>query len=73
MTEPVYYHLGEFPPPTEALDLARLFPLIGPASRALARYDGLIAAIPNADILLSPLTTQEAVLSSNIAEGSALP
>jgi Fic family protein len=40
--------------------------LIGPANAALARYDCLIAAIPNASVLLSPLTTQEAVLSSKI-------
>jgi len=39
---------------------------IGPANAALARYDGTLVAIPNASILLSPLTTQEAVLSSKI-------
>lgn len=61
---PVRYHMGGFPPP--ALDWARLVPLIGRANAALARYDGLIAAIPNASVLLSPLTTQEAVLSSKI-------
>ena len=32
----------------------------------MARYDGMLQAIPNPDILLSPLTTQEAVLSSRI-------
>ncbi|MGE0682487.1 MAG: Fic family protein [Candidatus Binatia bacterium] len=61
---PVYYHLGQFPP--QELDWPQLIPLIGPASAGLARYDGLLSAIPNADILLSPLTTQEAVLSSKI-------
>jgi Fic family protein len=40
--------------------------LIGPASAGLARYDGLLSAIPNAHILLSPLITQEAVISSKI-------
>lgn len=64
MSEPVHYHLGGFPPSN--LDWARLVPLIGRANAALARYDGLVAAIPNADVLLSPLTTQEAVLSSRI-------
>lgn len=63
-TLPVRYHLGKFPPKT--LDWPRLIPLIGPASAGLARYDGLLSAIPNAHILLSPLTTQEAVLSSKI-------
>ncbi|WP_081862982.1 Fic/DOC family N-terminal domain-containing protein [Azospirillum argentinense] len=66
MTGPVRYHLEQFPPSLEKLDRARLMPLIGPANAALARYDGLITAIPNAGVLLSPLTTQEAVLSSKI-------
>jgi len=64
MTEPVKYHSGEFPP--KVLDWPRLIPLIGPANAALARYDGVLSSIPNAAILLSPLTTQEAVLSSRI-------
>lgn len=61
---PVSYHLGQFPPNT--FDWSQLIPLIGPANAALARYDGLLTAIPNAAVLLSPLTTQEAVLSSRI-------
>ncbi len=61
---PVRYHLGSFPPQT--LDWSRLIPLIGPANAGLARYDGLLSVIPNKHILLSPLTTQEAVLSSKI-------
>ena len=40
--------------------------MIGPASAALARYDELLATIPGPDVLLAPLTTQEAVLSSRI-------
>jgi len=32
----------------------------------LAKYDGLLHGLPNPDVLLSPLTTQEAVLSSRI-------
>ena len=58
------YHYGQFPP--ETLEWERLIPLIGPANAALARYDALLSAIPNAAVLLSPLTTQEAVLSSRI-------
>lgn len=61
---PVHYHEGRFPP--RELDWPRLIPLIGPAAAAVARYDGMLAAVPNPDILLSPLTTQEAVLSSRI-------
>ena len=64
MTKPVHYHLGGFPPSN--IEWARLVPLIGQANAALARYDGLIAAIPNANVLLSPLTMQEATLSSKI-------
>jgi Fic family protein len=64
MPDPVHYHLGKFPP--DNLDWSRLIPLLGPAGAALARYDGLLQAIPNASVLLSPMTTQEAVLSSRI-------
>lgn len=62
--KPVHYHEGGFPP--RRIDWDRLIPLIGPASAALARYDGTLAAIPNSALLLSPLMTQEAVLSSRI-------
>ncbi|HQG81729.1 MAG TPA: Fic/DOC family N-terminal domain-containing protein [Smithellaceae bacterium] len=40
--------------------------IIGAANAGLGRYDGLLSAIPNTHILLSPLITQEAVLSSKI-------
>ncbi|MEX2501147.1 MAG: Fic/DOC family N-terminal domain-containing protein [Trueperaceae bacterium] len=39
---------------------------IGDARGALGAYNALIAAIPNASLLLAPLTTREAVLSSKI-------
>lgn len=61
---PVPYHLGQFPP--VALDWPRLLPLIGPANAAIARYEGVLHGVPNPNVLLSPLTTQEAVLSSRI-------
>lgn len=64
MNAPVHYHFGEFPP--DSLQWQDLIPQLGPASAALARYDGVLAAIPNPGILLSPLMTQEAVLSSRI-------
>ena len=60
----VSYHTGKFPP--EDLAWSRVIPLIGPATAALARYDGMLAAIPNPDVLIAPLMTQEAVLSSRI-------
>lgn len=43
-----------------------LIPLIGLANRRLAEYNGVLYSLPNPEILLSPLTTQEAVLSSRI-------
>ena len=61
----VRYHLGRFPP-DDRLDWPKLIPLIGPTAAALARYDGAIAAIPNPVVMLAPLTTREAVLSSRI-------
>jgi Fic family protein len=61
---PALYHAGRFPP--AALDWPTLIPLLGPAAAAVARYDGMLAAVPNANVLLAPLTTQEAVLSSRI-------
>ena len=61
----VQYPEGQFPP-KDQLDWQRLLPLIGPATSALARYDGMLAAIPNPSLLLAPLSTREAVLSSRI-------
>ncbi len=60
----IEYHLGGFPP--QEIDWPQLIPLIGPASAAIARYEGVLHGIPNPDVLLSPLTMQEAVLSSRI-------
>lgn len=52
--------------PLSNLDYRLLLPLVGQANAALARYDGLLQGIPNPAVMLSPLTTQEAVLSSKI-------
>jgi len=52
--------------PIANLDYRRLIALVGDANAALARYDGLLQAMVNPEILLSPLTNQEAVLSSKI-------
>ncbi|MFH1613166.1 MAG: Fic/DOC family N-terminal domain-containing protein [bacterium] len=40
--------------------------LIGKANAEIGRFDGLLKKIPNPSVLLSPLTTNEAVLSSRI-------
>ena len=60
----VHYHQGKFPP--AELDWPKLLPMIGPANAAIARYDGVLQGTPSPDVLLSPLMTQEAVLSSRI-------
>ena len=52
--------------PLQDLDYKELFKLVGTANAELARYDGLLQGIPNPEVMLSPLTTQEAVLSSKI-------
>jgi len=41
-------------------------PTVGKANRAIATLEGLFYGIPNPNVLLSPITTQEAVLSSKI-------
>jgi len=52
--------------PELALDWNSLVPLIGRSNRALAHYGGVLCGVPNAELLLSPLTTQEAILSARI-------
>lgn len=52
--------------PLEKLDWQKLISLMSEANRKLARYDGILQTMPNPVLLLSPLTTQEAVLSSRI-------
>lgn len=52
--------------PVPDIDHARLIGLVGKANAGLARYDGLLRAMVNPQIMLSPLTAQEAVLSSQI-------
>lgn len=52
--------------PPRDLDLLSLMPLAGKANRAVATLEGLFYGIPNPNVLLSPITTQEAVLSSKI-------
>jgi len=61
---PVTYHSGQFPP--NNIDWSELIPLLGPTAAAVARYDSMLRAIPNSNILITPLATHEAVLSSRI-------
>lgn len=52
--------------PLTSLDWSALIDLMGIANREIARYNGLLQSIPNLKVLLAPLRTQEAVLSSKI-------
>jgi Fic family protein len=52
--------------PLKIIDWERHITLIGKANAALARYDGILLGMVNPQVLLSPLTTREAVLSSRI-------
>jgi len=52
--------------PLENIDYKRLITLVGKANQELAEYNGLMQAMSNPTLLLSPLTREEAVLSSKI-------
>lgn len=52
--------------PLSSIRWEPLIPLLGQANRALAYYDGVLRGLANPELLLSSLTTQEAVLSSKI-------
>lgn len=60
----IQYHLGKFPPMN--LDWVRLVPAIGRAHFAVAAYGAMLESMPNTDVLISPLATQEAVYSNRI-------
>lgn len=50
--------------PLEKLDWTKFLQYVGEAGRAIAKFDGFIQSIPNTRILLFPLTSGGAVLSS---------
>ncbi len=54
----------EFPP--DNINWEALVALIGEANRGIALFEGLLQGMVNPELLLSPLTTNEAVLSSRI-------
>jgi Fic family protein len=60
----VPYHYGKFPPKT--LDYEKLVPHLTRALEALVRYEEMLKRIPDSNILLGPLITQEAVVSSRM-------
>ncbi len=64
LSDAVTYHYGAFPP--SELDYARLLDPIANATGALARYDQMLNAMHNSEVLLAPLRNQEAVVSSRM-------
>lgn len=60
----VTYHYGKFPPKIKLDD--EIHALVNQARTELGRYDGFLSSMLNSQTLLSPLFTQEAVVSSKI-------
>ena len=52
--------------PVRDLDFEKLIGSVEEASKKLSMYNGILQVIPNPHILLAPLTTKEAILSSKI-------
>lgn len=63
-SQAVTYHDGAFPP--SALDYGLILEPLLKATDALARYDQMLKAMHNSEILLAPLRNQEAVISSRM-------
>jgi len=63
-TEAVKYHYGQFPPCR--IDAEKLMGPLANASASLARYDQMLKGMHNSEILLAPLRSQEAVVSSRM-------
>lgn len=60
----VDYHYDKFPPCQ--IDYARLLSQLVKATAAIARYDQMLKSMHNSEILLAPLRSQEAVISSRM-------
>ena len=65
MTDSPHPHIPE-ELPIEDVDLGGMISQVVEANKALARFDGHLEGIQNPRVLLSPLMTQEAVVSSKI-------
>lgn len=63
-SDAVKYHYGAFPP--AGLDLETLLTPLIAATEALARYDTMLGAMLNSDLLLAPLQARDAVVSSRM-------
>jgi Fic family protein len=63
--EAVEYHYGAFPPSLDS-DYGRLIIPLVKATSALARYDQMLKGMHNSELFLTPMRSQEAVVSSRI-------
>lgn len=64
-SEAVDYHYGAFPPVLDT-EYARLIIPLVKATSALARYDQMLKGMHNSELFLTPMRSQEAVVSSRI-------
>jgi cell filamentation protein, protein adenylyltransferase len=64
LSEAVNYHYDKFPP--SSLDYNRLVAPLLAAASSLTRYDQMLRGMHNSAILLAPLRSQEAVVSSRM-------
>ena len=60
----VNYHYDQFPP--DNIDYQYFIQELINATETLARFDQMIKNLPNSELLLAPLRSQEAVISSRI-------
>ncbi len=60
----INYHYGKFPP--TKINYEKIAAPLADASAALARYDQMLKTMHNSEILLAPLRSQEAVISSRM-------
>ena len=63
-SQAIPYHRDGFPP--SSFDLAAVIEPLLSATAALARYDQMLKAMHNSELLLAPLRSQEAVISSRM-------
>ncbi len=64
LSEAVRYHYEKFPP--KSMDFGRLLTPLSKAAASLARYDQMLKGLRNSEIMLAPLRSQEAVVSSRM-------
>ena len=64
LNEAIQYHYDKFPP--KSMDFGRLLAPVSKAAASLARYDQMLKGLHNSEIMLAPLRSQEAVVSSRM-------